>query len=154
MLCCRLISGLWWIQLGFKQVWMHFNQHIGRNTSVELERHYAQGDTPTSWKCYIKSCHPSHLNPISSSLGTPSTLNLLRGQSGRKFVMTIRWPGWCLGQRTSRAPSSTSCWTLAPGSRCSHNFTLQPHCQSCLNPEPYQSFNSSPVNKLYVFMCM
>lgn len=132
-------------------LWMYLNQHIGKNTSVELEntspRETLQPVGNAVLNIAVKSCqHVSVLfKSISFSLGTPSTLNLLRGQSGRKFAMTTRWPGWCLGQKTSRAPSSTSCWTLAPGSRYSHNFSLQPHFQSCLDPKPCMSFNISPV---------
>lgn len=59
----------------------------------------------------------SVFKPASFSAEIPSTLNLPQGQNGKKFAMTTRWPGWHLGQRTSRAPSSTSCWILAPGSR-------------------------------------
>lgn len=51
--------------------------------------------------------------------GTPSTPRLLQAPSGKRFVTTTRWLGWCRGRRTFRAPSNTSCWTPAPGSRYS-----------------------------------
>ncbi len=107
-------------------------------------------------RCYKKNCckickgetwsthfASFHRKPTSFSVGTPSTLNLPRGQNGKRFAMTTRWPGWRLGRRTSRAPSSTSCWIQAPGSRylCSQlgHMLLTPGCSGA------SSFGFSPV---------